>query len=125
MFILAYIVSILVFYIIEFLTMIISLTLYTLLVGLVQKKIKGYCDADVHSLNQFMVALLGVSIASHIGYSVATWIEPDINLNVLFGFYSCVYYVSNFYAKGAIKPWAQKTGSLLGFSITYFFLNSL
>lgn len=125
MFILAYIVSILVFYIIEFLTMIISLTLYTLLVGLVQKKIKGYSDADVHSLNQFMGALLGVSIASYIGYSLATWIEADINLNVLFVFYSSVYYVSNFYTKGAIKPWAQKAGCILGFSISYFFLNSV
>lgn len=72
-----------------------------------------------------MSAFLGVLIASYIGYSVASWIETEVNLNVLFGFYCFIYYLSNFYTKGAIKPWAQKIGSILGFSISYVIFNSL
>jgi hypothetical protein len=126
MLILAFIVSILAFNIADILITAISLTLYTFLIGLAQKKIKGYTDASIHSLNQFVGATLGVSIASYIGYYIATWIEADINLNVLFGIYSVTYYFLNFYTKEAIiKPWAQKIGALLGFSIMYNFLNNL
>ena len=123
MIILAFILSILVFCISELLITIISLSFYTLLVGSIQKKIIGYSDANVHSLNQFLSAGLGVFISSYIGYSVATWVEANVNLNVLFVFYCTIYYLMNFYTKGAIKPWAQKIGALLGFSISYVVFN--
>jgi hypothetical protein len=119
MLILAFITSILVFCIADILISTIALSIYTIIVGLFQKKIKGYSDANVHSLNQFLGAVLGVSIASYIGYSLAIGISVDINLKLLFGIYCSIYYLLNFYTKGAIKPWAQKAGAIVGFSISY------
>jgi hypothetical protein len=119
MVILAYLVSVIVFFIIDLITTSLSLTIYTLVVGLIEKRIRGYTDAAFHSINQFLGAFLGVLTGSYVGNSIATLVTEDLNMNVQFGLFCFVYYTSNFYTSGASKPWAQKSGAILGLAISF------
>jgi len=125
MWVFAFLVSIIVFFAIEFLISILFLSFYTIVVGFAQKKIYGYSDADSHSLNHFLGAAIGVLIASYTGYSLAIWIDAEVNLNILTWFFCGIYYFSTRNTEGAIKPWSQKIGAILGFSISYVFFNIL
>lgn len=119
MFILAYFVSIVIFYISHLIVTSILLSIYVLIVGFIQRTIIGYSDANTHFINQFLSASLGILISVYFSVLSFNWFDATPSMFILLPFCGFLWVISHININPVLKPIAQKLGAGVGFFIAY------
>lgn len=114
----AYLISTVVFLLMDVIVTAIVLAFYTAIVGGIGKS----SNTPYHSTNQFLGAFIGNALSAWLATFAFKWFEKEPNFYVLFLLFGFLWYLTNSIIKPEFRPTAQRIGATLGLLSLFIFL---